>query len=318
MKNTIYYLIPIIVEISLFLSCNSNYNAQNDKVEQVKKQVENWNNAHNSRDVSVLSNLYNSSVLYYGITKEKNDCIESKLKFFNKFPDFHQQIDGDVQIEELSETEIKCTFIKRVTINQETKDYPSYLVFVYNNNEWYIDEESDLVTDKNLQSKKMSKTTKKEEKVPDYAVQGDYDGDGTTEYMWIEPPKIKEDYCEGECDCYIMFSNKNIPSIKITTCIGGDAVNEGDLNDDGSDEIGILPNWWTSCWGRYEVFTYKNNTWKYLVSPFSIYCNMWDTGVDFIKKDKKRPGYVTIIYTDFDLFIEGKEATITKSIPVNN
>jgi len=40
----------------------------------------------------------------------------------------------------------------------------------------------------------------------------------------------------------LKFSNNDIPSIKIENCIGEKPVNEGDLNNDGKDEIEISVN----------------------------------------------------------------------------
>ena len=108
-----------------------------------------------------------------------------------------------------------------------------------------------------------------------------------------------------------MFSNDKIPPIKLENCIGGTPVNEGDLNNDGADEIGILPEWWTSCWRDYHVYTFRNNEWKYVVAPFATHCNQWEEGVDAIKKDDSKQGYVIINYSYFT----GEETvTLSKSV----
>ena len=120
------------------------------------------------------------------------------------------------------------------------------------------------------------------------------------------PPKFPKEQnednfgdCDGLCECYLMFSNDKIPPIKLENCIGGTPVNEGDLNNDGADEIGILPEWWTSCWRDYHVYTFRNNEWKYVVAPFATHCNQWEEGVDAIKKDDSKQGYVIINYSYF-------------------
>lgn len=120
--------------------------------------VQEWNKAHLSKDVGVFHNLFDDTVLFYGTQMDKSSCIESKLSLFKKNPDFYQQIYGDVQIENISETEVKCSFIKKVTVNQVTKDYSSYLTLKKTGTDWKIITEGDLVTDKNLAKKGKTKT----------------------------------------------------------------------------------------------------------------------------------------------------------------
>ncbi len=279
--------------------CNNNNKKSIINNTEVGKLVVNWDKAHNSKDVKVFSELFDNYVLFYGTRLDKNSCIESKLSFFKKHPDFYEQIFGDIQIENQNDNSIKCSFIKRVTLNQMTKDYPSYLTFKKVDNDWKIIIEGDLVTDKNLAKRKENDIS-----IPKNAVKGDFNGDGISEYVWLVKPKFLKKHseesigeCDGNCECYLKFSDNNIPSIKIENCIGGFPVNEGDLNDDGADEIGILPDWWTSCWRDYEVFTFRNGNWKYLVEPFPTHCNQWDNGTKAIVKDLNKSGYVIIKYS---------------------
>lgn len=140
---------------------------------------------------------------------------------------------------------------------------------------------------------------------------GDYNGDGLFEYVHIDNPEfplvvvpIEEgddiQDCVGKCDCYLKFSNNNIPSIKLENCIGGKPVSLGDLNNDGTDEIGILPQWWSSCWMSYKVYTLKNGEWKYLVDPIRTHCNSWTENFKIIEKDPNINGNVIIRYNDFN------------------
>lgn len=149
------------------------------------------------------------------------------------------------------------------------------------------------------------------------SVEGDFNGDGKREFMSLEIPKLGEDdmSCVGNCESTIVFSDKTIPTIKVDNCIFGSLVNEGDLNGNGSDEIGLLPGWFTSCWHTYLVWTFKKGRWIYAVDPISTHCNQWEKGADAIEKDNKREGYVIIRYseiTDADFVILSKSVKIRK------
>jgi hypothetical protein len=81
---------------------------------------------------------------------DRHICIENKKSLFNKYPDFYQQIYGDILIDSISPTTYRCNFVKRVTVDGKSTDYPSYLILSNNDDQWKIITESDLVTDKNI------------------------------------------------------------------------------------------------------------------------------------------------------------------------
>lgn len=310
---TYKFHLPRLLSICfLFLTSCNNQSKENSKsstadTADFNKLVSDWNNAHSSKDIGVLSNLYDNSILYYGTQKDKNSCIENKLSFFKKYPDYYQQIFGDIKNEKISETEIKCSFVKRATINQQTKDYPSYIIFSKKEDRWKITTEGDLVTDKNL-------AKAKDVVIPKDATKGDFNGDGVLDYAWLVPPKKSEcEECGGNCTSYIKFSDNSIPSIKVEMCIGGTPTNLGDLNKNGSDEIGLLPGWCTSCWRAYNVYTLKNDKWIFAVEPFSTHCNQWDEGINPIEIDYNKTGNVLIRYSEHT----GDDiVTKTKSVPI--
>ena len=73
-----------------------------------------------------------------------------------------------------------------------------------------------MITDQNLLNR-----SRKSSNVPDEAIRGDYDGDGTFEYMWVQSPKLSQvDMdCVGECTSYIRFNDKFISPIPIENAI---------------------------------------------------------------------------------------------------
>jgi len=142
---------------------------------------------------------------------------------------------------------------------------------------------------------------------------GDFNGDGRKEKAWFkyrkgekhynidrekltqkELAKIPDSLIVELDDNELLFSDKSIKPLKIKS-IKYDWVlkNEGDLNDDGKDEIGILPGWGTSACRNYKVYTYKKNKWK-MICDIGSTLNMRAKGLVAIEKDKSRKGYVII------------------------
>jgi hypothetical protein len=115
---------------------------------------------------------------------------------------------------------------------------------------------------------------------------GDFNGDGKSEYAYHE-------YIEGQTT--ILFSDKKIPPFKfpIDTWCCISLNNEGDLNNDGKDEIGLLQESAASGCEYYNVFTYKNNK---LIPVLSLETtpNMRVAGIKLIEKDIHKKGYVFI------------------------
>ncbi|WP_298326729.1 hypothetical protein [uncultured Dokdonia sp.] len=97
---------------------------------------------------------------------------------------------------------------------------------------------------------KNSDSTSEEEKV-----YGDFNGDGKKEYAWVKAPERLDDYdidwgeddargdlafyCPGGCNSIIYFSDRSIVPITIEHSFGGSLENYGDLNNDGSDNLGF-------------------------------------------------------------------------------
>lgn len=306
-RNSLVSSLAFLV-FSLLVGCAGP--TETDPKDDHKKAVQVWSKAHSEKDLDVLSDLYHATVLYYGQQLQKNDCMLSKLSFFNKHPDYYQQIYGEIQVDDINENEVKCSFVKRVTLDTKSTDYPSYLVFRKEGGSWKIITESDLVTDKNLSNPKPRTIPP-----PKDAVRGDFNADGRLEYMWLAPPKIDETGtgCVGRCTSYIKFSDPGIPSIPVENSIGGLPQNKGDLNLNGGDEIGLLPDWFASCWRDYCVWSFINGRWVFAVTPFSTHCNQWDMGVEPIEIDRSRQGYVIIRYSEHT----GEDIiTKWKSVPI--
>lgn len=97
---------------------------------------------------------------------------------------------------------------------------------------------------------------------------GDFNGDGQSEHAAL--------YCfDGGSDdnsengmqsyCCIRFGNSDIPAL-YPAWVTSNLTNEGDLNGDGTDEIGFLVREGPSYWGEYRVYTSDADSWRELVS----------------------------------------------------
>jgi hypothetical protein len=104
-------------------------------------------------------------------------------------------------------------------------------------------------------------------------VMGDFNGDGKQEYAalyyhqkTVRPIKedLPWDYFDYEHYHYIVFGDSSILQIgTVYSC--SHLVNEGDLNNDGCDDLGFY-NWvGNTWWGNYSVLSYVNDKWSELV-----------------------------------------------------
>lgn len=143
MKRKIKYKHLIILFSTLLLfSCKPNESSSSEG--KIKELVSNWNKAHNEKSIGSFDELYAAEVQFYLKKLSKNECLEEKLNLFKKYPDFFQQISREIEVDKLLDNQYKSSFVKSVTVNQITKDYPSYLIF---DDKGKIIAESDLTSE---------------------------------------------------------------------------------------------------------------------------------------------------------------------------
>ena len=301
------WLIVLLMMMSSVVSWGNN---NNNNI--IIMKVQDWSEAHNTANITLLTSLYAQTVQYYGSKFTKKKCIADKERLFKKHPLFRQQIISSIQVNQLENGDYVCNFKKRVYINEKVKDYPSYLHFRSISGQWNIILESDRVTD----GIKKSKQQPPKAQIPRNAIEVDVNGDGIKEYMWIVEPELseKELECKGPCDSYAKCSNPKIPILKIEQCLGGKIENLGDLNGDGGDEIGLYPDWFTSTWHAYRVWSLQNSTWIFPIKPFTVWYDHLKPGRTLIRKDLKRKGYVIIRESDHDSDLMPK--VIKKSVKI--
>lgn len=110
--------------------------------------------------------------------------------------------------------------------------------------------------------KKTENSTTAKEELRE-TVFGDFNGDGKQ-----ESAKLFQ-LAEGDTNEYnIYFSSDSIKPIE-NSVIEVSAMymtNEGDLNNDGADDIGLFLHCGESYWGTYAVYSYIGGEWKQLLS----------------------------------------------------
>ena len=92
---------------------------------------------------------------------------------------------------------------------------------------------------------------------------GDFNGDGKAESAELYRLSKKDVSTD-----IIYFTNDSIRSIdsSVIEYTAMYLTNEGDLNDDGADDIGFFIHTSESYWGTYAVFSYNGGKWKLLLS----------------------------------------------------
>ncbi|MCQ4142625.1 hypothetical protein [Chryseobacterium sp. EO14] len=145
-------------------------------------------------------------------------------------------------------------------------------------------------------------------------IQGDFDGDGQADFATAI--KIKEGKGnpveDGTPDEYeIQFSGDNMKSIN-AGCCDILLINEGDLNNDGADDLSALQAPMNGCTYSMTTYSFINGTWKQIVETFLI-----PTGCDNISNDDLQKRIFkennAIYFYDTDLNDENGKLVKTKA-----
>ncbi|TNE80970.1 MAG: hypothetical protein EP332_05655 [Bacteroidetes bacterium] len=100
---------------------------------------------------------------------------------------------------------------------------------------------------------------------------GDFNGDGKLDSAIVLQPFIHKasGYC-SDCRTCIVFSN-NIDTLLIPhEAIDALLFNVGDLDSNGTDELIVIPDWFNSCLGTQNLYTYESEKWK-LITKGNVY-----------------------------------------------
>ena len=150
--------------------------------------------------------------------------------------------------------------------------------------------------------------------IPPGAVRGDFDGDGRAEYVWLRAPMVdtaRSAACVGSCTTDLVCSNPAIKLFALENAIGGTLAAYPHLDASGRDYVGVLPDWFVSCWRPYYLLAYRRGAWHHAVEPFQTYCDQWEDNAAFVERDPARAGYVRVRYS---VFLEEGAVVKTKSV----
>lgn len=128
---------------------------------------------------------------------------------------------------------------------------------------------------------------------------------------------------EKEHHSYVYSSNSNIPQLNLYYNLFPSLVNEGDLDGNGTTEVGILDTWMTSSCRKFRIYTLKDGRWVYLIEPIETAENLRASGLELVEPTGIK-GKVKIRYSDFNAPLSCcanapiKDTIITvKNIPID-
>lgn len=111
---------------------------------------------------------------------------------------------------------------------------------------------------------------------------------------------------------FLRSTNIKIPSIELYgyADVPPKLVNEGDLDGNGTSEVGYLHTWMNSQWRYYRILTLVNNEWRYLIDGDFLDTPEWfrHTGVEIAEPGKKK-GTVLIHH-----YYEGYDSNIDERV----
>lgn len=135
--------------------------------------------------------------------------------------------------------------------------------------------------------------------IPEGAVRGDFNGDGTPEYVWLVPPeRDSTDDCVGGCTSYLTSSNPAWKPYALESAVDGELTTLHHLGTGRRDYLGVNPALLMGCWNSYYVLTYRVGGWQLGVKPFTTHCDQWEKDTVAIARDSAHAGHVLIHYTD--------------------
>ena len=122
----------------------------------------------------------------------------------------------------------------------------------------------------------------------------------------------------------VVSSNPKIPTLTLEYTVSPALVNEGDLDGNGTTEVGILDTWHTSSCRLYKIYTLRNKKWYYIIPPLETSESVRASGVELAEPTGIK-NKVRIRYADFTVPLSScanspmKDTIVTASfVPIKN
>jgi hypothetical protein len=103
-----------------------------------------------------------------------------------------------------------------------------------------------------------------------------------------------EELSTGGGEFEFVFSDKTISGLKVISNFAYTIKNEGDLDGDGSDEIGFLAGAGAGNCRSYTVYSLKNNKWYRLIENIESTYDTREIGIIPVEKDPEQEGVILI------------------------
>lgn len=140
---------------------------------------------------------------------------------------------------------------------------------------------------------------------------GNFTGNGI-DTLFVEAVASTSENADYPVTFYLSSTNLNIPQIELYGCTEAPPklVNEGDLDGNGTCEVGYLHTWTTSQWRYYRIFTLVGNEWRNLVDGDYLDTPEWfrNSGVE-IAEPGEQSGIILIHYA-YDGYDEAVDSIV--------
>ena len=114
----------------------------------------------------------------------------------------------------------------------------------------------------------------------------------------------------------IVGSNPEIPILTLKNTISPLLVNEGDLDGNGTTEIGILDTWLTSSCRLYRIYTLKENAWYYITPHLETSLNIRASGVELAEPSNVK-GKIRVRYSNMEANLSSCNSAPIKDTIIN-